>query len=581
MRQSKMFIPTLKESPSDAEVISHKLMMRAGMIRKVAAGIYNLLPLGVRVIRNVERIVREEMDRAGAQEVSMPLVIPSELWKESERWDFYGKELLRIKDRHSREFCLGPTHEEVVTDMVRHEVRSYKELPINLYQIQSKFRDEIRPRFGLMRGREFTMKDAYSFHGDEESADIEYRNMHDTYNRIFERCGLEFRAVEAETGAIGGSFSHEFMVLADTGEDAVASCNECSYTANTERADIRVDKGKAASDVSGTLKLEKVATPDKKTIEEVAEFLGVDKSKLIKTLIYVSEDSVIVALVRGDRDVNEAKLKRHAGVETIALADDKTVAKVTGAPVGFAGPVGLKAGLKAGDNVDVVFADHSVQGITGGVTGANEVDMHYTNVEPLRDFKATYVDTSVATIGDPCPKCSSGVFDIKRGIEVGHIFKLGTKYSVSMGATFLDHQGKDKPMIMGCYGIGIGRVAAAAIEQNHDEFGIVWPRALAPFKVHVVIVNVKDEASVKAGGDIYDVLNGAGIETLLDDRNERAGVKFKDSDLIGIPVRVTVGPKALKEGCVELKVRGADTDATLVKTGGVLSGVESILADMS
>ncbi|MDH4227490.1 MAG: proline--tRNA ligase [Deltaproteobacteria bacterium] len=559
MRVTRMFLPTLKESPSDAEVVSHKLMVRAGMIRKVAAGIYNLLPMGLRVIQNVEKIVREEMNRSGAQEVEMPVVLPAELWQESGRWGFYGKELLRLKDRHDRDFCLGPTHEEIITDMVRNEVRSYRDLPLNLYQIQTKFRDEIRPRFGLMRGREFIMKDAYSFHSTDECAEREYKNMHDTYCRIFERCGLEFRAVEAETGPIGGSFSHEFTVLADTGEDAIASCNACSYAANIERAEVRAPKDMKPRQESARA-VEKVATPGKKTVEEVAVFLKTKPKNLIKTLIYSHDKGSVVALVRGDLDINENKLKRLLKVETLTLADEDTVKKVTGAPSGFAGPVGLKADI---------YADYSVLDIEDGVTGANEADCHLRNVTPERDFKARYVDLRIAVAGDPCPRCS-GSFDIRRGIEVGHIFKLGTKYSVSMGAKFLDEKGVERPIIMGCYGIGIGRTAAAAIEQNHDDAGIIWPKPLSPFDVHLVPVNVNDEETKKASDALYENLKKEGFDVLYDDRDERAGVKFKDSDLIGIPLRITVSAKTLKEGSVEMKGR-RDAAPRLVKLDGVLA----------
>ncbi|MEK7774091.1 MAG: proline--tRNA ligase, partial [Deltaproteobacteria bacterium] len=421
MRFSRMLLPTLKESPADAEVLSQRLMMRAGMIRKVAAGIYNLLPLGLRTVRKVEGIVRREMNLAGAQEVLLPMVVPSELWKESGRWDEYGKELLRLVDRHGREFCLGPTHEEVITDLVRKEVRSYRELPLNLYQIQTKFRDEIRPRFGLMRGREFIMKDAYSFHATDESAEDEYRNMHAAYSRIFERCGLDFKAVEAETGAIGGRFSHEFHVLADTGEDAIASCKSCDYAANVERAETR--PGEARKPSGGEKPLERVNTPGKKSVEEVSAFLKVLPERLIKTLIYETDKGMIAVLVRGDYEINEMKLKRALECAAVRLADESAVKGSTGAPVGFAGPVGLKLPL---------YADFSVRDMVGGVTGANEADAHLINVSPERDFKAVYADIRVAVENDGCPRCD-GTLEIKRGIEVGHIFKLGVKYSYSMG----------------------------------------------------------------------------------------------------------------------------------------------------
>jgi prolyl-tRNA synthetase len=494
------------------------------------------------------------MDAAGAQELMMPMVLPAELWRESGRWDEYGKALLRRHDRHGRDFCLGPTHEEIITDILRREVRSYRELPKNLYQIQSKFRDEIRPRFGLMRGREFIMKDAYSFHADDESAEAEYKLMFDTYCRIFERCGLSFRAVEAETGTIGGRFSHEFMVLADTGEDAIATCTSCDYAANTERAEIRLGERPQVEAIGK--KVEVVKTPNKKSVEEVSAFLKVPEADLIKTLIYSTDKGVVAALVRGDAELNEFKLKRELNLKNAELADDDAVRKSTGAPSGFAGPVGLKI---------PVYADFGVRDITSGVTGANEADAHLVNVVPGRDFEAEYMDLRIARAGDGCPRCT-GSMEVRRGIEVGHIFKLGTKYSEALGATFLDEAGKERPMIMGCYGIGIGRTAAAAIEQNHDEAGIIWPKPLAPFSCEVLPLNVKKDTVRDAAERLYAELTKAGVEVLLDDRDERAGVKFKDADLIGIPVRVTVGERNLKEGNVEIKERrAAEGGARLVK----------------
>ncbi len=566
MKFSQMFLPTIKEAPSDAEVVSHRLMTRAGMIRKVAAGIYNYLPLGLRVIRKVENIVREEMNKAGAQEVSMPMVIPSELWQKSGRWDVYGKELLRLKDRHQRDFCIGPTHEEVITDMVRREVRSYKELPINLYQIQTKFRDEIRPRFGLMRGREFIMKDAYSFHATEEDAEREYKNIYDVYCRIFERCGLRFKAVEAETGAIGGRFSHEFIVLADTGEDAIASCNKCKYAANVERAELKSQESGVRSQESKKI-LEKVSTPGMKTVEDVSGFLKTTPSRLIKTLIYNSDQGVIAVLVRGDYELNEAKLKRLLDAEWLNLADEEIVRKTTHAPSGFAGPVGLKT---------KIFADYSVQTIVNGITGANEADAHFVNVNLNRDFKAdVFGDLRMVVAGDLCPRCD-GNLEVFRGIEVGHVFKLGTKYSEAMNATFLNEKGEAKPMIMGCYGIGIGRTAAASIEQNHDEKGIIWPMPLSPFHVHLVPVNVKDKPTMDVSETIYKNLTDAGIDVLMDDRDERAGIKFNDADLIGIPIKLTIGSKTLKENSVELKMRRSP-DANFVKMDEVREKVMEII----
>ncbi len=564
MRYSRAFIPTTREDPAEAEVVSHRLMLRAGMIRKVAAGIYNLLPLGFRAMKKVEGIVREEMDRAGAQEVLMPFVVPAELWKESGRWDVYGKELLRIKDRHDRDFCLGPTHEEVVTDMVRREVRSYRQLPLNIYQIQIKFRDEIRPRFGLMRGREFIMKDAYSFHVDEADAEREYRNMFDTYSRIFERCGLGFRAVEAETGAIGGSFSHEFMVLADTGEDQIVSCSSCGYAANLERAECRQTGYAIKQGNERQLPLKKVSTPQIRTVEEVSAFLKVTPERLIKTIVCETDRGEVVALIRGDHELNEAKLKRFLGCEWVILAEEDTVKRVTGAPVGFAGPVGLKARI---------IADHAIAGIVNGVTGANKEDFHFVNVNPDRDFKVeTYADLRMASEDDGCPRCDEGRLSLFRGIEVGHVFKLGTKYSKAMGANFLNEKGEELPMIMGCYGIGIGRTVAAAIEQNHDDKGIIWPLPIAPYQVYILPVNIKDAHISEVAGMLYKGFSDCGIETIIDDRDERAGVKFNDADITGIPLRITVGSR-VKEGKVELKRRDSQ-EVELIDIDGVVEVVK-------
>ncbi len=563
-----MFIPTLKEAPSDAEIVSHQLMVRAGMVRKVAAGIYTLLPMGLRAIRRVERIVREEMDMAGAQELFMPTVIPAELWQTSGRWDAYGKELLRIKDRHNREFCIGPTHEEVITDLVGREVRSYRDLPLNIYQIQTKFRDEIRPRFGLMRGREFMMKDAYSFHATEEDAELEYKKMYDTYCRIFERCGLDFRPVEAETGNIGGSSSHEFMVLAETGEDAVAGCTKCTYGANVERA----ETGQAPESESGNSEklnsIERVSTPGMKTVEEVSAFLKVSPRYLIKTLIYNSDMGVIAALVRGDYDLNEAKLAREVGAAWIELADEESVMKTTGAPSGFAGPVGLKC---------TILADHSVKGIVNGVTGANEGDAHLINVNPNRDFTVkSFSDLRIVVDGDDCPRCD-GNLSIRRGIEVGHVFKLGTKYSNSMGATFLDEDGKQQPLIMGCYGIGIGRTVAACIEQNHDTNGIAWPLPMAPFQVTILPLTAREQEVTEEAERLYEEISALGVDVLLDDRDERAGVKFNDAELLGTPIRIVIGKKGLKEGGVEIKGR-TEQEAQLVPLEGVIDEVRGRLS---
>jgi len=546
MRYSQYFIPTVKETPSDAEVISHQLMLRAGMIRKLAAGIYNYLPLGLRSIRKVEQIVREEMNRAGAIEMLMPAVQPAELWKESGRWEFYGKELLRFKDRKDAEFCMGPTHEEVITDLVRKEIRSYRQMPLNLYQIQGKFRDEIRPRFGLMRGREFIMKDAYSFDVNEAGADVSYQKMYQAYRRIFERCGLRFRAVEADTGTIGGNYSHEFMVLADSGEDAIVSCSACEYAANMEKAQTRLS---AAGEDADPRPLEKVVTPGQKSVEEIANFLSVPTTQVVKTLVLMADNEPVVALLRGDYDLNEIKLKNHLGCAELEMASDEVVFKVTGAPTGYAGPVNLPGKVK-------VVADLSLKGMHNFVVGANEKDAHLKNVNLERDVKVEgFVDIRNVIAGDPCPRCDSGKLEIWRGIEVGHVFKLGTKYSKALNANFLDADGKEQIIFMGCYGIGIGRTVAACIEQNHDENGIIFPIPIAPFQVIVSALSAKEDEVKEAAEKIYQDLLQAGIEVLIDDRDERPGFKFKDADLIGIPLRLVVGAKNLVDGKVELKDR--------------------------
>jgi len=552
MRYSQMFLPTLREVPTEAEVISHQLMFRAGMIRKLAAGIYSWLPLGLRVLRKVEEIVREEMNRAGAQEVLLPGVQPAELWRESSRWEAYGKELLRLKDRHDREFCLGPTHEEVITDLVRNEVRSYRQLPLNLYQIQTKFRDEIRPRFGVMRGREFGMKDAYSFDQDEPGVEAAYKKMFDAYTRIFERCGLRFRAVEAQSGNIGGSFSHEFMVLADTGEDLIAVCDQCGYAANLEKAE--VGAGAAVPSQEPLAPLTQVPTPGRKTVEEVCAFLQLPASKLVKTLIFETSKGPLAALVRGDRELNPFKLEAAAGVSGSVMASPETIAKVTGGPLGFSGPVGLKIPL---------FTDREVAAMRNFVTGANALDLHDTGTNPGRDFDpGTVADLRQAAEGDPCPRCE-GKLGLTRGIEVGHVFKLGTKYSEAMKATFLDAEGKERLLVMGCYGIGTGRTVAAAIEQNHDQNGIIWPVPLAPYHVYLLPINVNDEKVKAAADSLERDLLAAGLEVLYDDRAERPGVKFKDADLLGIPLRMVVGEKTLAKGSVEFKLR-REQEARLV-----------------
>lgn len=570
MRMSKLFSPTLREVPADAEVISHQLMLRAGMIRKVAAGIYNYLPLGYRVIRKVENIIRDELNNAGAQEILMPAVIPAELWQRSGRWEFYGKELLRFKDRKNSEFCLGPTHEEVITDMVSRDISSYRELPITLYQIQAKFRDEIRPRFGLMRGREFIMKDAYSFHDTLESLDEEYQNMYKTYCRIFERCGLDYKVVEADSGNIGGSSSQEFMVLAPTGEDLLISCEKCDYAANVEAAFSQPDQ---AVDLSGeTAELAEVETPNKKTIEEVTTFLNTDARQMIKTLIYWykkgdQEDKVIV-LLRGDRQINEIKLKNYLAAEWVMLAEDAIVEKALGVEPGFCGPINVV-------NCRII-ADLEVKFIKKGIVGANKKDFHLINVLPGRDFEIKEeTDLRLAVAADFCAKCGA-ILTEARGIEVGHIFKLGIKYSESMKALYLDKNGQEKPYIMGCYGIGVGRTAAAAIEQNNDENGIIWPLTLAPFQVAVIPVKSDDQLLVEAAEKIYLELIKAGVEVLFDDREGRLGMKLKDQELIGIPMRIVVGPKGLEKGEVEFRLR-TKTENEMIKIENILQRVNSEL----
>ncbi len=555
MRYSQTFVPTLKETPAEAEVVSHRLMLRAGFIRKLTAGVYTYLPFGLAAIRKVEKIVREEMNRAGAQELLMPMVQPADLWRETGRYEKYGSELLRFKDRHDRESCLGPTHEEVITDLVRGEVRSYRQLPLNLYQIQSKFRDEIRPRFGLMRGREFIMKDAYSFDVDDEQAGIAYQKMYDAYHRIFNRCGLQFRAVEADSGSIGGSFSHEFMVLAKTGEDTLVVCKSCDYAANVEKAAI---KARPVENQEPLLEAEKVETPGKRKVSAVCEFLSISSEKLIKTLVYkvTSGDGQqgypVAVLVRGDREVQEVKLKNLLQAAEVELAEDKEVFDITGVPTGYLGPIGLNGlnGLKI-----KVVADLEVAAMRNCVVGAGEKNYHLKNVNMGRDFEVAVVaDLRQIADDDPCPLCGGELGQIE-GIEVGHIFKLGTVYSEAMRAVFQDQDGQERPLIMGCYGIGVSRIVAAAIEQNHDENGIIFPVALAPAQVIILNLGLKDAGISAAAELLYAQLQAQGVEVLLDDRDERPGSKFKDADLLGIPFRVTVGARLSKEGVVEIRHR--------------------------
>ena len=565
MRTSQVLLPTLREDPGEAETVSHRLMLRAGLIRKVAAGIYTYLPLGLRIIRKVEQIIREEMNRAGAQELLMPIASPAELWRETGRWDYYGKELLRFKDRHERDFCLGPTHEEVITDLFRREVRSYRQLPLNFYQIQTKFRDEIRPRFGLMRGREFIMKDAYSFDKDDAGARLSYQKMYDAYHRVFTRCGLNFRAVEADTGLIGGTSSHEFMVLAETGEETIVYSEPGTYAANVERAEVLPPDEQPQEELRP---LRSANTPGCRTVEEVTKFLKVDASKLVKTLLYRTGSETVAVLIRGDHDANEIKLKRLLGVTDLELAGPAIVEQVTGAPVGFAGPVGLKMRI---------VADHAVKAATNVVVGGNQPDTHLVDVNCPRDFQVEqFADLRNARAGDRSPR-KDGVLKTTKGIEVGHVFMLGTKYSEAMKASFLDPNGKECLAVMGCYGIGIGRSAAAAVEQNHDDKGIVWPFPIAPFHVHLISLG-QTTAVLDAATGLYDALDKAGLEVLWDDRDERAGVKFNDADLIGAPYQVIVGDKGLVEGLVEVKTRKTGAKTKLAPAdvpGGILAMASS------
>ncbi|MCG3203571.1 MAG: Proline--tRNA ligase [Elusimicrobia bacterium] len=543
MRFSKYFIPTVKETPADADTMSAKLMLRSGMIRKVGAGLYDWLPIGFRVLKKVERIIREEMDFSGAMEVWLPHVQPKELWEESGRWQFYGRELLRIKDRKDNDFCFAPTAEEIITDLARRSFKSYRDLPALFYQFGTKFRDEIRPRFGVMRAREFYMKDAYSFHANEDDLDATYQLMVDTYTRIFSRLGLKFRPVEADTGSIGGSFSHEFMVLAETGEEQIATCEKCGYAANIERAETVV-VAEAKKEPLGDI--EEVHTPGLHRVSEVAEKMSVGMDKVIKTVFLIADSQPIVALLRGDTDLNEHKLKRLLGAQLIRPAKDEEYREIAGCDVGFAGPMNLKA---------KVVADFLIPTLTNAVTGARKKDFHLRNVNIERDFKPDHVaDIRNIRPGDPCPRCSAPI-TFTRGIEVGHVFKLGTKYSKSMKANILDEQGHEQPMMMGCYGIGVSRIVAAAIEQNYDEWGIRWPLPIAPFQVIVTPANVTHEPSMQAAQKIYDGLMKEKVDVLFDDRDVRAGFKFKDADLIGIPLRVTVGEKSIAKGMVEIKWR--------------------------
>ncbi|WP_252236823.1 proline--tRNA ligase [Clostridium sp. CH2] len=552
MKMSNMLISTLREVPAEAEIDSHKLMLRSGMIRKMASGIYNYMPLGLKALKKVEDIIREEMNEAGAQEFLASAMIPAELWQSSGRWDAYGAEMFRVKDRNERDFCLGPTHEEVFTDIAKNEIKSYKQLPVNLYQIQTKYRDERRPRFGVMRSREFVMKDAYSFDKDQQGLDLSYNKMYEAYVKIFNRCGLDAKCVEADSGAIGGSNSAEFMVKSEVGEDDIVFCTECNYAANIEKATARLEEAEKEE----LIEVEKVSTPDSRGIDEVSEFLNISSKKTVKTLLYNVDGKIVAVFVRGDREVNEVKVANASNASgDIEMASHEEYMNATGCGIGFAGPIGIKA--------DLILVDKEVKNMCNFVTGANETGYHIKNVNYGRDFEGTIGDYRNVVEGEACPTCG-GKLTISRGTEVGHIFKLGTKYSEAMDAKFIAENGKEAPFIMGCYGIGVTRTMASIIEQHNDENGIVWPLAVAPYHVSVIAVNVKDEEQVKIATKLYEELKSMGVEALLDDRNERAGVKFKDSEIMGIPMRITVGKKIV-DGEVEFKLRIGDMEVVKIE----------------
>jgi prolyl-tRNA synthetase len=560
-----MFSPTLRETPAEAEIISHKLLVRAGFIRKSSAGIYSYLPMGQRVLKKIENIVRQEMDGAGSQEIMMPILQPAELWLESGRWYVYGGELMRLKDRHDRDFCLGPTHEELITALVRDELNSWRQLPLRLYQIQNKYRDERRPRFGLMRGREFVMKDLYSFDRDEAGLDQSYQEMFDAYVRVFSRCGLDFRSVEADSGAIGGSFTHEFMVLAESGEAEIIYCSECSYAADGEIASAQVPSAQIAEE--GEMML--VATPGQETIQEVAAYLQIPESSLIKTLFYEADGKIVCVLLRGDRSLNEIKLKNALNCLELDMAENQDVLKITGCQPGYVSPIGLTGNIP-------VYADDEVRMMVNGVAGANQKDYHFKNVKPGRDFKIDVAgDFRQVQPGDACPKCGKKLKSA-RGIEAGQVFKLGTKYSEKMNLHYTDENGEKKLVVMGCYGIGVSRTLAAAVEQNYDKDGLIWPIAIAPY--HVVVVPTATDGEIyQAAMDLYQKLQAAGVETVIDDRDERAGVKFKDADLIGYPVRITVGKKWTEAGQFELKQR-REKEAELLAPQAAIDRVLALIA---
>jgi len=555
MLMSQIFAPTLREVPAEAEIPSHKLMLRAGLMRKAAAGIYTYLPLAKRVLDKIETIIREEMDARGGQELLLPVVQPAEIWHETGRWDDYGEEMFRLHDRHNREFCLGPTHEEIITTLVRSEVRSYKQMPLLLYQIQNKYRDEIRPRFGVIRGREFIMKDLYSFDVDEEGMDRSYQEMYDAYLAVFKRCGLDVRPIEADAGAIGGGETHEFVALSESGEATVIYCDSCDYAANVERARC-AHSGEVREETGDTLPtLEEFPTVGIRTIAELESAFGITADRMIKTMVYMAGGEPVVVLVRGDHDVNEIKLARALDVRDLELAGEDKIREVTGAPVGFAGPVGLNRDVE-------IVADYAVMEIRAGVTGANRKDAHLRGVVPGRDFQASRVeDIRLMRAGDVCPQCGSAVKSAK-GIEVGQVFKLGTKYSEALGAVFLDESGQENPIMMGCYGIGVSRTMAAIIEQHHDENGICWPVSVAPYHVVILPISYENDEHKAVSHRLQQELEAMNIEAVVDDRDERAGVKFNDADLIGFPIRVTVGPRSLKNGEVEIRLRSTGEEKT-------------------
>lgn len=564
MKLSKYLAPTLRDVPAEAEITSHQLMLRAGLMRKLASGVYSYLPLGLRALKKVENIVRKGMDNHNAQELLMSALLPKEYYEESGRWEVFGEDMFRLKDRGQRDFCLGPTHEEIFTDTVKNNIHSYKQLPVTLYQIQTKYRDERRPRFGVIRSREFIMKDAYSFDRDQAGLDASYKNMYDAYCEIFDAMDLDYLAVDADSGAMGGSGSQEFMVKSEIGEDTIAYCS-CGYCANEEKAQCVAGE----KDSADMLPMNKIHTPNSRTIEELTQSLNTDAKHFAKTLIYRADDKCVAVMLRGDREVNETKLKNHLGALELELASAEDVMRITGAPVGFAGPIGLKEKV-------AIIADNEIACMKNMVVGANEGDYHFENVNIERDFTPDFIgDFRNITEGDICPVCGKAEIKTCRGIEVGHIFKLGTKYSEAMGCTVLDENGKDQTLIMGCYGIGVSRCLAAIIEQHSDENGIIWPMSVAPFHVAVVPVNSNDAAQAELADKIYNELIANGVEAVLDDRNERVGVKFKDADLIGYPLRITVGKKAA-DGIVEYKERASGNMEELTVADAVAKAIAKV-----